>query len=102
MSLIRISESDDWIVDYDRDRGMYRVSYFEDNHFVDEHWFDAYEERELSSDEVMIHLYWKTFLRGAAELTEYMRKNYLNGISPSDMTDVLKGFCGQFGELKEL
>ena len=44
MSLIRISESDDWIVDYDRERGMYRVSYFEDHHFVDEHWFDEYKE----------------------------------------------------------
>ena len=43
---IRISESDDWIVDYDRERGMYRVSYFEDHNFVDEHWFDAYEEKE--------------------------------------------------------
>ena len=49
MSLIRISESDDWIVDYDRERGMYRVSYFEDNHFKDEYWFDCFEERELSS-----------------------------------------------------
>ena len=49
MSLIRISESDDWIVDYDRERGMYRVSYFEDGHFVDEHWFDAYEEKELDN-----------------------------------------------------
>lgn len=47
MSLIRISESDDWMVDYDRERGMYRVSYFEDYHFVDEHWFDAYEEKEI-------------------------------------------------------
>lgn len=48
MSLIKISESDDWIVDYDRGRGMYRVSYFEDGHFKDEYWFDAYEDRELS------------------------------------------------------
>lgn len=47
MSLIRISESDDWIVDYDRGRGMYRVSYFEDGHFKDEYWFDAYEEKEV-------------------------------------------------------
>ena len=47
MALIRISVSDDWIVDYDKERGMYRVSYFQDNHFVDEHWFDAYEEKEL-------------------------------------------------------
>ena len=45
--LIRISISNDWIVDYDRSRGMYRVSYFQDNHFVDEHWFVAYEEKEV-------------------------------------------------------
>lgn len=49
MSLIRISESDDWIVDYDRERGMYRVSYFQDGHFVDELWFDAYEEKETKN-----------------------------------------------------
>lgn len=47
MGFIKISENDDWIVDYDRERGMYRVSYFEDNHFKDEYWFDAYEKREL-------------------------------------------------------
>ena len=47
MALIRISESDDWFVDYDKERGMYRVSYFQDNHFLDEHWFDCYEEKEL-------------------------------------------------------
>lgn len=43
-----ISISDDWIVDYDKSRGMYRVSYFQDNHFVDECWFDAYEDKEVS------------------------------------------------------
>lgn len=47
MSLIRISESDDWIVDYDKECGQYRVSYFEDNHFKDEHWFDCYEDKEI-------------------------------------------------------
>lgn len=47
-SLIKILESDDWIVDYDRERGMYRVSYFEDNHLVNEYWFDCYEETEIS------------------------------------------------------
>jgi hypothetical protein len=51
MSLIRLSESsnqegDSWFIDYDKDRGMYRASYFQDNHFVDECWFDAYEDRE--------------------------------------------------------
>lgn len=47
MSLIRISESDDWIVGYDRERGMYRVSYFEDGHFKDEYWFDCFKEKEV-------------------------------------------------------
>ena len=47
MSLIRIDESDDFVVDYDKERGMYRVSYFQDNHFQDEFWFDAYEEKEV-------------------------------------------------------
>lgn len=47
MDAVTISESDDWIVDYDRSRGMYRVSYFQDNHFVDEHWFDAFEDKEV-------------------------------------------------------
>lgn len=46
--MIRISENHDWTVDYDPERGMYRVSYFQDNHFVDECWFDVYEEKELS------------------------------------------------------
>ena len=45
-NLIRILETDDWVVDYDKGRGMYRVSKFEDYHFKDEIWFDAYEERE--------------------------------------------------------
>lgn len=47
MGLIRISERDSLVVDYDRDRGMYRVSYFEDCHFVDDCWFDAYEEKKF-------------------------------------------------------
>lgn len=50
MSLIRISESDDWIVDYDKERGMYRVSYFEDNHFKDEYWFDEYKKEGSNID----------------------------------------------------
>lgn len=47
MSLKRISESDDHVVDYDPERGMYRVSIFKDYHYQDEFWFDAYEEKEL-------------------------------------------------------
>lgn len=47
MDVIRIVDSDDFIVEYDKSRGMYRVSVFEDNHFKDECWFDAYEDKEV-------------------------------------------------------
>lgn len=46
MDVVRICESDNFYVDYDKSRGMYRVSVFEDGHFKDEYWFDAYEEKE--------------------------------------------------------
>lgn len=48
MSLFPISESDDFVVHYDPMRGMYRVTVFNDGHFWDEYWFDAYEDKELS------------------------------------------------------
>ena len=37
---IRILENDDWIVEYDIENNKYRVSYFQDNHFVDDILFD--------------------------------------------------------------
>ena len=43
---IRILENDDWIVEYDAENHRYRVGYFQDNHFVDEVLFDAYEVKE--------------------------------------------------------
>ena len=45
--IIRIDISEDFIVDYDKARGMYRVSVFDDGHFWDEFWFDCYEEKEV-------------------------------------------------------
>ena len=65
--MIRISESEDFIVDYDRERGMYRVSVFNNGHFQDECWFDCYEERELNSNEGMIYITQKEY----NELLEY-------------------------------
>lgn len=64
MSLIRITESDNFIVDYDKYRGMYRVSVFEDGHFKDEFWFDAYEEKEVrlpscSVGDIVWHTKWR-------------------------------------------
>jgi len=45
---VRILETDDWVVDYDKEKRKYRVSKFEGYHFKDEIWFDAYEENEVS------------------------------------------------------
>ena len=45
--MIRISVSDNFIVDYDENRGMYRVSVFNKGHFWNEYWFDAYEKEFL-------------------------------------------------------
>lgn len=45
---VRILEKDEWVVDYDKEKKRYRVSYFEEFHFCDEIWFDAYEEKEVS------------------------------------------------------
>ena len=49
-NLIRILETEDWIIDYDKERDTYRVSYFEDNHFVDEIWFDSYEKIDRTGE----------------------------------------------------
>jgi hypothetical protein len=105
MSLIRISESDDWIVDYDRERGMYRVSYFEDGHFKDECWFDCFEEKELGSAEQYMYEYASVFFNGAAEFMDYVRKYYENDVEiiiPPPLEYLLTKFCEQFGEVKEV
>lgn len=82
MSLIRISESDDFVVDYDKDRGMYRVSVFNDNHFVSEYWFDCYEEKELSKKEIPMRVHRQKYFYGTIahcpicnkQLTEWASK----------------------------
>ena len=40
----QIAETEDFIIEYDKTRGMYRVSYFQDNHFVDDVIFDEYQQ----------------------------------------------------------
>ena len=45
---VRIFENDDFVVDYDKYNNQYRVSYFEDNHFKEECYFDAYGEKEIT------------------------------------------------------
>ena len=40
----QIAQTEDFIIEYDKTRRMYRVSYFQDNHFVDDIVFDQYED----------------------------------------------------------
>ena len=44
MDLVWVAESDNFIVEYDKVRKMYRVSFSEDEHLEHTIWFNAYEE----------------------------------------------------------
>ena len=50
---IRILETEDWVVDYDKENDRYRAAWFVGLNFVDEVWFDAYKEKETSLSEVL-------------------------------------------------
>ena len=41
-----IALTEDFIIEYDKTKGMYRVSYFQDNHFVDDVIFDQYADNQ--------------------------------------------------------
>lgn len=49
MSLIKIFENENFIIDYDKEEKQYRASYFVNNHWVDECWFDPYEEEDYDN-----------------------------------------------------
>lgn len=42
--VVNVYEDEYVVVDYNKSGKMYRVSIFEDCHFVDEFWFDEYKE----------------------------------------------------------
>lgn len=70
MSLIRIFEGYNWIVDYNKESGMYRVSRFENGHFCDEIWFDCYKDKELSVE----------FPQTIGNITYYSKEELFNWI----------------------
>jgi hypothetical protein len=43
-NLVIIKDSEDWLIEYDTTTRRYRVSYFENGHFVDEVIFREYKE----------------------------------------------------------
>lgn len=52
--MIRVSESLDFIVEYDPERGMYKLSTLFDGYVMDEYWFDAYGSKEMNRRDVAI------------------------------------------------
>lgn len=70
MSLIRISESDNWIVDYETDSKTYRVSYFEDSHFVDQCKFGEYRVEDYSLQKALSTRDCKVF-KNTANIEDY-------------------------------
>ena len=70
MSLIRISESDNWIVDYETDSRTYRVSYFEDGHFVDQCKFGEYRVEDYSMQKALNARDCKVF-KNTANIEDY-------------------------------
>ena len=52
--MIRISECQDFTVEYDPERGMYKLSTLFDGYVMDEYWFDAYDAKEINRRDVAI------------------------------------------------
>lgn len=46
---IKIKETPEWIIDYDKNKGRYRISYFEYGHFVDEIIFCEYRASDVET-----------------------------------------------------
>lgn len=70
MSLIRISENDNWIVDYETDSKTYRVSYFEDGYFVDQCKFGEYRVEDYSMRKALEACDYKVF-KNTANIENY-------------------------------
>ena len=52
-NLIRILENKDLVVDYDKERKMYRVSIFKEGHFKDEYWFNACDKTDDKIEKII-------------------------------------------------
>ena len=101
--LIRISVSHDYEVDYSPSNGMYRVSLFEKGHYVDEVWFDAYEDKEVKDKEIALPVkrlsplaFWVGICPRCGEMISY---NF--GDSDRNNRKQYCWRCGQLVEFKE-
>lgn len=88
MALIRICESDNFFVDYDTGRGMYRVSTFEPGveRIKEEYWFDAYEEKELD----------KSFPQTIGDITYYSKAELFAWVEHQQKINMSNGIVGEF------
>ena len=94
MGLFRISENDNFIVDYDKDRSMYRVSVFIDNHFLDEYWFsEKTDTRDIPTPIKRIDKYW--WHGYCPHCNEYIYYDFDNGYEVGNR----KHYCLKCGQL---
>lgn len=86
--VVRVYEDKDFIVDYNTSGKMYRVSVFEDDHFKDEFWFDAYEKKEVDNRiEKIIDKLGKLQFRFKIKMTK--QRLYLNANGVEHLFDLL-------------
>ena len=52
--VVSVYEDEYVAVDYNKSGKMYRVTIYEDGHYKDEYWFDAYEEKEITNKTELI------------------------------------------------
>ena len=94
MGLFRISENDNFIVDYDKDRSMYRVSVFIDNHFLDEYWFsEKTDTRDVPTLIMSIFFFW--WHGYCRRCNEYIYYDFDNGYEVGNR----KHYCLKCGQL---
>lgn len=105
MNLLKICLSDNFEVDYDRSRGMYRVSICKNGYSQEEFWFDAYGDTEIPSKEIPIPVkrllgeendysesWWHGYCPSCGKLLSY---NFGNGCEKG----LRKHYCFNCGQL---
>lgn len=87
--LIEILNNDEWSVQYDKENNRYRVSYFEEFHFADEIWFDAYKDKE--SCMIFPHTIGNITFYSKEQLTEWVEKQQKINNKQYDNWDICLG-----------
>ena len=94
MGRFRNAENDKFVVDYDKDRSMDRVSVFIGNHFLDEYWFsEKTDTRDIPTPIKRIDKYW--WHGYCPRCNEYIYYDFDNGYEVGNR----KHYCLKCGQL---